>query len=83
MTGGSGPAPAPGGLRRFARPQRPRFGSTGEPDERCELCGERIGGEHPHMVDLDRRSIVCACRASRCCSPGLAAGTAPCLTGLP
>lgn len=62
----TGPALAPvtgGGLRRFARPQRPRFGSTGEPDERCELCGERIGGEHPHMVDLDRRSIVCACRA--------------------
>ncbi|HEY1823167.1 MAG TPA: DUF5947 family protein [Trebonia sp.] len=52
-----------GGLRRFARPQRPRFGNAGEPHERCELCGERIGDEHSHMVDLEHRSIVCACRA--------------------
>ncbi|HEY6495051.1 MAG TPA: DUF5947 family protein [Trebonia sp.] len=56
-------APATGGLRRFARPQRPPFGNAGETHERCELCGERIGDEHSHMVDLEQRSIVCACRA--------------------
>ena len=56
------------GLRRFARP-RPVLGNTGPggagaaADERCELCGEVIGREHPHMVDLQRRSIACACRA--------------------
>jgi hypothetical protein len=27
------------------------------------LCGEGLGGEHPHMVDLEHRSIACACRA--------------------
>jgi hypothetical protein len=60
--------PAAGGLRRFARPPRrsPAGGSgaAGAPaEERCELCGERIGSEHPHMVDLRRRSIACACKA--------------------
>ena len=56
MTGTAG-----GGLRRFARPPRPAAGAA--PAERCELCGEQLGAEHPHMVDLQRRSIACACRA--------------------
>ena len=51
---------AGGGLRRFARPPRRADAAA---DERCALCGERIGGEHSHMVDLQRRSITCACRA--------------------
>ena len=54
------------GLRRFARPAgRSAAGAAdGSPaDERCELCGERLTAEHPHMVDLRRRSIACACRA--------------------
>lgn len=58
-------AAAPGGLRRFARPQRPVTGNAASgatPDERCELCGTRLGSEHAHMVDLRRRSIACACR---------------------
>ena len=50
---------APGGLRRFARPAR----RAGPADERCELCGEQLGREHAHMVDLHHRSIACACRA--------------------
>jgi hypothetical protein len=50
-----------GGLRRFARPTRPAAGVPA--GERCELCGELVGREHPHMVDLERRSIACACRA--------------------
>ena len=71
---GQGPATtagpgAAGGLRRFARPaRRPAAGAAGAlagtpADEHCELCGERLGAEHPHMVDLRRRSIACACRA--------------------
>jgi hypothetical protein len=48
------------GLRRFARPPRP---AAGPPEERCELCGESVGGGHRHMVDLRQRSITCACTA--------------------
>ena len=49
------------GLRRFARP--PRRASVAAAEERCELCGEQLGAGHSHMVDLQRRSIACACRA--------------------
>jgi hypothetical protein len=33
-----------------------------EPEEVCELCGERIGAEHGHLVDLQSRTLLCACR---------------------
>ena len=52
---------AAAGLRRFARPPRAPAGTAAE--ERCELCGEQLGAGHSHMVDLQRRSIACACRA--------------------
>lgn len=32
------------------------------PGERCELCGEPIDGEHGHLVDLQVRQLLCACR---------------------
>jgi hypothetical protein len=61
---------AASGLRRFARPQpatvnAPNGNEMGgaPPEERCELCREPIGSEHPHLVDLQQRSITCACRA--------------------
>lgn len=53
--------PSAGGLRRFARPQRSAPG--GPAGERCELCGTQTGREHPHLVDLQHRSIACACQA--------------------
>jgi hypothetical protein len=28
----------------------------------CDLCREPIGEEHPHLVDLHARSLMCACR---------------------
>jgi Family of unknown function (DUF5947) len=31
-------------------------------EERCDLCGEVVSGEHGHLVDLDARHILCACR---------------------
>jgi hypothetical protein len=36
-----------------------------EPDgaERCEMCQEVLGDRHGHLVDTDKRSIACACRA--------------------
>ena len=32
------------------------------PEERCELCGTPIPPEHRHLVNLETRSLVCACR---------------------
>lgn len=29
---------------------------------RCELCGEGIGDEHRHVVDLAARRLLCTCR---------------------
>lgn len=48
-----------GVLRRFAAPA-PRAAPA---QDRCELCGEKLGDPHPHMVDLRHRSIACACTA--------------------
>jgi hypothetical protein len=45
------------GLRRFARPPDAR------PVERCAMCGTPLGGRHGHVVDLEQRSLACACRA--------------------
>jgi hypothetical protein len=60
MTGAPNGQSATPGLRRFARPPRPA-GSAAE--ERCELCGEMLGAEHPKTVEMRRRSIACACTA--------------------
>ena len=30
--------------------------------ERCELCTEEIADEHGHLVDLEARNLLCACR---------------------
>lgn len=46
------------GLRRFRTPaDRPA------PGERCEMCTEPIGEEHPHVVDTHTRALECTCRA--------------------
>ena len=42
-------------LRQFARSKRPA--------ERCELCSAAVAHEHPHLVELSSRQIVCACEA--------------------
>lgn len=31
--------------------------------ERCDLCGAAIPPEHRHLVDLEERRLLCACRA--------------------
>ena len=31
--------------------------------ERCEMCQTVLDGRHGHLVDMDKRSIACACRA--------------------
>ena len=56
------------GLRRFASRSAaspaagPRSASAGEP-ERCEMCREVLDDRHGHVVEIEQRSIVCACRA--------------------
>lgn len=49
---GTGPAPGAGEIHDEA----------GEP-ERCELCSAGIPAGHNHLVDLESRSLLCACRA--------------------
>ncbi len=37
---------------------------TGADDaERCEMCREVLGDRHGHVVDLEKRSLACTCRA--------------------
>ena len=63
------------GLRRFAtrpaaaRPTSarsdadPRAMADGGDAERCEMCREVLDERHGHVVEVEQRSIVCACRA--------------------
>jgi hypothetical protein len=43
-------------IRRAAPAERPR------PGERCELCSELLPDDHDHVVDVDQRGLLCACR---------------------
>ncbi|MDB4995484.1 MAG: hypothetical protein JWM74_2916 [Myxococcaceae bacterium] len=31
--------------------------------ERCDLCSAPVGPDHPHLADVERRALACACRA--------------------
>ena len=53
-------------LRKFAR-QR-------EPVERCELCSAALGQEHPHLLELATRQIICACGACSTLFDGMQGG---------
>ncbi|MGB6692371.1 MAG: DUF5947 family protein [Terracidiphilus sp.] len=53
-------------LRRFARPRLPV--------ERCELCSAALAHEHPHLIELATRQIVCACDACSLLFDGLTGG---------
>ena len=55
----SGPQPLSAILRRIREtPLQPKP----RPGERCELCTALIPDEHGHVVDLESRSLMCACR---------------------
>jgi Family of unknown function (DUF5947) len=56
--------PAFATLRQFARSKRPL--------ERCELCSAGLGREHPHLVEIALRQIVCACEACAMLFDGMA-----------
>ena len=59
-------------LRKLARP-RPALPPVDE-EERCELCGERVAPAHRHLLDLDSRRLLCACRACSILFDARAAG---------
>ena len=44
-------------LRRIAR-SRPAPAAA----EHCDMCSAIIEAEHPHVVDLESRALMCACR---------------------
>jgi hypothetical protein len=45
-------------LRRVTRSRpAPRAG------ERCDMCATPLAADHPHVVDLQSRALMCACRA--------------------
>ncbi|MFD5417109.1 DUF5947 family protein [Streptomyces sp. NPDC127069] len=49
--------PRPRGLRRFTGPRPPR-------PESCELCGTPVPPDgHRHLVETEKRALVCACTA--------------------
>jgi Family of unknown function (DUF5947) len=57
---GSPGAPAPGTPEPWTRgKQEPRDQDA----ERCELCHTVLDSRHGHLIDMDKRSIACACRA--------------------
>jgi hypothetical protein len=37
-------------------------GPAAEQPERCELCGAPIAADHRHLLDLESRQLLCACR---------------------
>jgi hypothetical protein len=47
-----------GALRQFTRTRQ-----SASPLERCELCSAGLDQEHPHLVELVSRQILCACDA--------------------
>jgi hypothetical protein len=51
----SGSAGGFGALRQFARRERPL--------EKCELCSVGLRPDHPHLIEVARRKLLCACDA--------------------
>jgi hypothetical protein len=47
-------------LRRLARQAKAEREAQ---QERCELCGEPLPPSHRHLLDLESRELMCACRA--------------------
>jgi hypothetical protein len=64
MTGGGAPRP-----ERRPGPALAVLGRLREqapkpvPGERCEMCAAAIGEEHAHVVNVEMRNLLCACRA--------------------
>lgn len=59
----SGPAPRRSLLGRLARSSTPRVRKDEEPSEQCDLCAQPVPAGHRHLLDLEARRLLCACRA--------------------
>jgi hypothetical protein len=75
----AGPTLAGSRLRRLARHEAAPGVTTSVPpapieDELCELCGAPVPAEHRHLLDLEKRDLLCACKACSLLFDGDAAG---------
>jgi Family of unknown function (DUF5947) len=58
-----GQLPGPGTAPPPASPAPDGNAAAQAPEEKCEMCAERIPAEHSHVADLQNSSLMCACRA--------------------
>ena len=56
------PRPGDDPLGVLARIRRTRPAERPRPGERCDLCAVEIPDAHGHLVDLEQRGLLCACR---------------------
>ncbi len=54
---GYGPPLVMPGLKRFLEPKKRAI-----PGEKCEFCTEDLRDQHSHVVNVETRSLMCACR---------------------
>jgi hypothetical protein len=55
-------APSGDALAVLQRIREKRTPAPQQEGERCELCTEPIASEHGHVVDIQARNLLCACR---------------------
>ncbi len=53
----------PSRLAQLARPTPAPSAAPTPAQERCDLCAEPVPPGHRHLVDVETRRILCACRA--------------------
>jgi len=59
-----GPAPGAAGVPAAAGIRAGRDADAARTDAgRCEMCGQVLDDRHGHLVDTEKRSLSCACRA--------------------
>jgi hypothetical protein len=66
-------------LRRLARHDAAASDTAPRPfapveNEVCELCGAALSPGHRHLIDLEKRDLLCACKACSLLFDGDAAG---------
>lgn len=67
-------------LGRLARHEAPGGAALASPppapveQEVCELCGVAVPPDHRHLLDLEKRDLLCACKACSLLFDGDAAG---------
>jgi hypothetical protein len=54
--------------------RQPAVAATGEAAEQCDMCAAPVGPGHRHLVDLNDRRMLCACRACTLLFDSAAAG---------